>query len=165
MASDNDPFELIQDLTDACTSGDKLKAGAMIKLDEVLSIINVPNDDGETALYCACDNGHSAIVLQLLKVKSIDTQIGSMRTGLTPLHGIAIFVFFTLTRSVACANKHAECVAMLLVCGADTRATDRSGLTPRDLAAKGEISSAFHYWDLKASSKSLLALKRKWPSL
>lgn len=86
--ADYDPFELVADLVDACKVGDRQKVVEMLKSDDVLSVINAPNEEGETALYAACDNGHAPVVVELLKVKAIDTQIAHLGTSKTPLHSM-----------------------------------------------------------------------------
>lgn len=94
MASDTDPFELVAELSKACKQGEKQKVVDLLRSDEVLSIINVPNEEGDTALYCACESGHASIILELLKIKSIDTQIASLASSYTPLHGMFFVVGF-----------------------------------------------------------------------
>jgi ankyrin repeat protein len=131
MDEDRDPLELVQDLTEACQQGDRQKVADLLLSDAVLSIINVPNEDGETALYCACDRGHTSVVLELLKVTSIDTQIANTNTGRTPLHGMCVTT--STDNEAACVKKSGEIVAMLLVRGADVSVQDFDKLTPREI--------------------------------
>jgi hypothetical protein len=58
---------------------------------------------GYTALHAACQNGYTKIVLWLLAIPGINIQRATFEK-VTPLHS-------------AMANRHAECVALLLAKG------------------------------------------------
>jgi len=62
--------------------------------------VNWQNEDGTTALYRACQNGHSFIVEHLLAHAKIDPNLGS-NEGISPL-------------LVACENGHKEVVSVML---------------------------------------------------
>jgi hypothetical protein len=43
---------------------------------------------GQSALYCACRNGHNKIVIELINTSGIDVNVTATPHGGTPLHGI-----------------------------------------------------------------------------
>lgn len=49
--------------------------------------VNMPNSRGQTALYCASRQGFAEIVLELLKVPTINVNVQVPEHGGTPLHG------------------------------------------------------------------------------
>jgi hypothetical protein len=50
-------------------------------------LINLPNDRGQTALFCAARQGFAEIVLALFAVPGLDINAQSVEHGSTPLHG------------------------------------------------------------------------------
>lgn len=66
-------------------------SGNVNKVKDLLSkgaIVNAPNSRGQTALYCACRQGHHEVVLELLKEKGIRVNGQVPEHGSTPLHGM-----------------------------------------------------------------------------
>jgi hypothetical protein len=78
--------------------------------------------DGQSALFIACSEGYTRIVMALLAAKA-DTGLTNSQTLFTPLHAAA-------------HGGHADCVAALLQAGADLGAKNRRGKTALQLASR-----------------------------
>lgn len=111
--------------------------------------IDVVNDRGQTALYCACHRGHLYHVMELLKVDGINVnkQIkgpqkappvteprSSLSKGATALHAASYYC-------------HHVIVALLLFHGADPQLQNSVGLTPRDDAKDQETREVYHVYE------------------
>ena len=83
--------------------------------------VNCAGKDGLTALYVACQNGHSETVKILIE-KGADVKQGD-NDGSTPLH-------------FACENGHSETAKILIDNGADFKQGDNDGWTPLHLACR-----------------------------
>jgi len=85
-------------------------------------LVNYVNDDGETALWLACNADDSFSISDLLKREGIDINIASNEQGWTPLH-------------LACRNGNVRLIALLLDDPRiDHTMLDKEGRTPLDLA-------------------------------
>jgi len=95
--------------------------------------INLQNDRGQTALYCASHGGHKEHVLALLLHPGIDCNCQTKLHGSTPLH-------------IAGFKDHPKIVALLLAAGADTKiqnygkSANIPGLTPREEAFAASLA-------------------------
>jgi ankyrin repeat protein len=88
-------------------------------------IINHQNDDGETALFLASQEGHVNICRDLIEIVIVDVNIPD-NDDYTPL-------------LVASENGYSDIVLALLDAGADVYAKNKSGKTALDLATDSEI--------------------------
>ena len=77
------------------------------------------------ALYYACCNGAFATAALLVDRPGVNLDCGD-REGDTPLHA-------------AMVNGHAECVQLLLSCGANPNLINHSGHTPAYYASDGSM--------------------------
>eukprot|EP01126_Amoeba_proteus_P061012 TRINITY_DN8144_c0_g1_i3.p1 TRINITY_DN8144_c0_g1~~TRINITY_DN8144_c0_g1_i3.p1 ORF type:complete len:223 (+),score=39.07 TRINITY_DN8144_c0_g1_i3:405-1073(+) len=102
-----------------------LKALKFLSIDE----INSTNSRKQTALYCACRQGHVAFVKALLGVPGIDVDKGDLSKQSTPLH-------------VAAWAGHSDIVAMLMWMGADTEIRNFFKLTAKE-EAQGDAIYVF----------------------
>jgi ankyrin repeat protein len=82
--------------------------------------VNIPDDQGETALGIAARNGHTEIVRMLLKKCAVDTPDNEGRT----------LVFITAKEG------HTETVKMLVEHGANVNIPNDDGETPLGIAAR-----------------------------
>eukprot|EP01127_Copromyxa_protea_P010132 TRINITY_DN2448_c2_g1_i6.p1 TRINITY_DN2448_c2_g1~~TRINITY_DN2448_c2_g1_i6.p1 ORF type:complete len:119 (-),score=21.23 TRINITY_DN2448_c2_g1_i6:20-376(-) len=85
--------------------------------------INMPNSRGQTALYCAAQQGHAGVIVELLCTQGVDVNFQVPDHLGTPLHTSGY-------------NGHGEAVALLLVAGADLHLKNKIGLTAHQ-EAKG----------------------------
>lgn len=70
--------------------------------------VNIRDDDGSTALMCACEHGHVDIVRQLLSVPGCDaTLTDNVSIVLSPVYVSLSFFFF-------CGHRHLTTVILLL---------------------------------------------------
>lgn len=57
--------------------------------------VNIRDDDGSTALMCACEHGHVDIVRQLLSVPGCDaTLTDNVSIRFPPFFSLSVFFFF-----------------------------------------------------------------------
>eukprot|EP01127_Copromyxa_protea_P023138 TRINITY_DN8597_c0_g1_i1.p1 TRINITY_DN8597_c0_g1~~TRINITY_DN8597_c0_g1_i1.p1 ORF type:complete len:1344 (-),score=258.35 TRINITY_DN8597_c0_g1_i1:145-3867(-) len=85
------------------------------------NVINLPNQRGQCALYCASRKGNSDIVMTLLKCPKIDVNFQVAEHGGTPLHAASF-------------GGKPEIVVLLLSRGADINLKNKLGLTARQEA-------------------------------
>lgn len=99
--------------------------------------VNLPNDRGQTALYCAARQGHVEVMLALLNCGfcNVNLQVGDHKS--TSLHAAGF-------------GGHAECLALLLCSGGDETITNKQGFNAKQ-EANIKVVDVFHYkergWD------------------
>lgn len=79
--------DLVAKLTEACWNG--ILEDVLVLMKRVENNINDFNDKGQTALYCACRQGHYEVVKLLLKNKKIQVNLKMPSHGGTALHAAA----------------------------------------------------------------------------
>lgn len=107
--------------------------------------MNVPNDRGQTALYCAARQGHSNIVLELLNIDTIHADVQVEEHGGTPLHAASF-------------AKHSEIVALLLAKGASSAIINKTFCTPKQ-DARGASIDVYGIFEAGGTE----ALKQQFP--
>eukprot|EP01126_Amoeba_proteus_P051100 TRINITY_DN6088_c0_g1_i1.p1 TRINITY_DN6088_c0_g1~~TRINITY_DN6088_c0_g1_i1.p1 ORF type:complete len:301 (+),score=40.84 TRINITY_DN6088_c0_g1_i1:121-1023(+) len=119
-----DPLELANELCDVSWQGNQERFYKMLLSRHYLSVVNVPNNRGQSALYCAAYQGHMHIVIKLLSVGS-DVNYQVPIHGSTPLHA-AVFC------------SHPTVMAVLILAGADLEMKNKWGRTPLQEAISKE---------------------------
>lgn len=62
--------------------------------------VNIRDDDGSTALMCACEHGHVDIVRQLLSVPGCDATLTDNVSAHSSFHFLIFWGFFFLTNGI-----------------------------------------------------------------
>eukprot|EP01127_Copromyxa_protea_P012211 TRINITY_DN3157_c0_g2_i2.p1 TRINITY_DN3157_c0_g2~~TRINITY_DN3157_c0_g2_i2.p1 ORF type:complete len:1021 (+),score=177.01 TRINITY_DN3157_c0_g2_i2:24-3065(+) len=85
--------------------------------------VNKPNARGQSALFCACRQGHSNVVLEILNFPGVNIDYQVPEHGGTALHA-AVFV------------AHQEIIALLLAKGVNEEVANKVGITARQEAGE-----------------------------
>lgn len=133
-ASQGRPTELLgSDLNDAAQKGNLKEVEALLRKG---ADIHWKNPFGETALYKACESGHTAVAAALLAAGA-DCNTRRLRTVELTVKGAkdAISIFGETALITAAQSGHTEAVQLLVDAGADLDAMREDGCTALILAA------------------------------
>lgn len=121
---------LCQDLCTACWNNDLNATRLLLQDVDIQFFINSPNARGQTALYCACRQGHVPIVAELITVPSLDLDAQMVGHMGTALHA-------------ACFYSHIEICASLMYAGANVTLKNSQGLVCKEEALNTSVSALF----------------------
>eukprot|EP01128_Nolandella_sp_AFSM9_P003564 TRINITY_DN153_c2_g1_i1.p1 TRINITY_DN153_c2_g1~~TRINITY_DN153_c2_g1_i1.p1 ORF type:complete len:858 (-),score=165.97 TRINITY_DN153_c2_g1_i1:14-2587(-) len=125
-------------LCSAAWTGDVKTVRSMLMANRELDV-NSTNRRGQSALYCACRQGHFEVVHQLVLQQGIDlSSAQEPRNDSTPLHAAGF-------------EGHLGVVCMLLYCGADPTVRNSLGLLAID-EAKPNVKTLMNKYQLEGIS-------------
>jgi len=127
-------LDWVQKITSYAWEGNLEQLQQALRSPYAYTLINHPNDRGQTALFCAASQGHVQIVVELCNYGPIDIDVRVKGGhGGTPLHAAGF-------------HQHEEVVAVLLFKGANPNISNNMGLTARQ-DARGQVLSAYAAFD------------------
>lgn len=137
--------EMVSELTNAIWDGEMEHSKILLQNPHMKRLINVPNDRGQTALFCAARQGHADLVLALFAVPGLDINAQSVDHGSTPLHA-------------ASYNCFENIVAILIYRGANINVKNKMGLTAKAEARGAAIEVYQNFQQLTKQQ-----LEQKYP--
>lgn len=117
-------------LCNASWNNDMEKALSLLQGHEAPYIINHYNERGQTALYCACRQGHVELVRHMLSISAIDLDLQMQGHMGTALHAASFFCYVDIC-------------AMLLYAGANASIRNSKGLVCVEEALSVPVSEVF----------------------
>jgi len=109
--------QLLDLLCTACWDGNTSNFKVILNNPALPPIINLPSSKGTTPLYCACRQGHSDLVIDLLNTGFVDINVQLVEHGGTAMHAAAF-------------GGRGECLALLIAMNGDKTIKNKKGLTP-----------------------------------
>eukprot|EP01127_Copromyxa_protea_P023907 TRINITY_DN9186_c0_g2_i1.p1 TRINITY_DN9186_c0_g2~~TRINITY_DN9186_c0_g2_i1.p1 ORF type:complete len:1004 (-),score=192.51 TRINITY_DN9186_c0_g2_i1:123-3134(-) len=144
---------LSQALIEACCTGNRETVVGLVLNENLSSFLNEPNEQGETAIYCASLRGHTEIVFDLVAIPGIDLCNNKAEHG-TCLHA-------------ASYGNHEQIVALLLTFGVDSTLKNKDGNTAKQVAQirGNSVASIFHIWEVNTPHAAIAKLWMMHPIL